>query len=220
MNTRAIIPQIITVSSIEEDNHSTDSPILPVDISTQYTTSPIPEQNPELACLFHNHPLLAEEQESGDSNNTASTGSIDSKSTGSSYHSMSDADNPTKVQDLFLVENLVDLTPILTPTRMQIITYTGTVATALTQCRSKLGLLGAQAYLVITEEEYKMRVNNPDKGIPIRPGEPDPYDNNTYTRRSWKEFEHKLALYSETHKYDWQVITLIKLKFPKSLHGL
>ena len=65
-----------------------------------------------------------------------------------------------------------------------------------------------------------MRVNNPNKGIPIRPSEPEPYDNNAYTRRTWKEFEHKLALYAETHKYDWEVIALIKLKFSKSLHGL
>ena len=83
-----------------------------------------------------------------------------------------------------------------------------------------LGLLGGQTYLVLIEEEYKMRFNDQQKTIPLRPIEPTPYDNSTYTTKSWKIFKHKLALYSETHKYDWQVITLIKLKFPKSLHGL
>ena len=33
-------------------------------------------------------------------------------------------------------------------------------------------------------------------------------------------FKHKLEIYAECHKYNWQVIALIKRKFPRNLHGL
>ena len=215
VNTRTTIPQVITVPTTEEDNLSIDSPIQPVDIALQYTTAPTTPQY--ITALNHKFARLHHDD---DSDGTSSTDSETDLYNSTDSNSMGETDNPTEVQDLFLAEQLGDLTPIITPTRMQIITFTDTIATALTQCRSKLGLLGAQAYLVLTKEEYKMRVNNQDKDIPMRPSEPAPYDNNAHTRRTWKEFEHKLGLYSETHRYDWQVIALIKLKFPKSLHGL
>ena len=40
VTTRTTIPQVITVPTTEEDNHSIDSPIQPVDIAQQYTTAP------------------------------------------------------------------------------------------------------------------------------------------------------------------------------------
>ena len=45
-------------------------------------------------------------------------------------------DNPTEVQDLFLAEPLRYLTPILTPTKIQIVRFTDTMAAALTHCTS------------------------------------------------------------------------------------
>ena len=131
-----------------------------------------------------------------------------------------EVDNPTKVQEYFLAEPLRDLTPVLTPAKMQIIRFTDTVAAALTHCKSKLGYVGGQTYLVLTDTEYKPRVQNQTSAIPTRPTKSTPYDNSKYTRKSWKEFEHKQLIHGECRKYDWQVIALIKRKFPRSLHGL
>ena len=97
---------------------------------------------------------------------------------------MVEVDSPTEVQEFFLAEPLGDLTPILTLTKMQIVKFTDTVATALTQCSSKLGHLREQTYLVLTETEYRMRLNDLHKNIPIRPNEPKPYDNSTHTQKS------------------------------------
>ena len=65
-----------------------------------------------------------------------------------------------------------------------------------------------------------MCVGNLRKDKPTRPVETAPYDNTKYTTKTWKVFKHNLALYTGAQQYDWQVIALIKLKFPKSLHGL
>ena len=98
---------------------------------------------------------------------------------------MIEVDNPVKVQEFFLAEPLGNLTPILTPTKMQIVRFTDTVAAVLTHCTSKLRLLGGQNYLVLTETKYKLQVNKQDRAIPIRPIEPAPYDNSKHNRKTW-----------------------------------
>ena len=67
--------------------------------------------------------------------------------------------------------------------------------------------------MVLNNTEYKLRVQNQSIAIPIRPMEPSPYGNSKYSQKSWKEFEHKKAIHRECHKYDWQIIALIKRKY-------
>ena len=108
------------------------------------------------------------------------------------------AANPTEVQDLYLAKPNGNLTPIDTPTKMQILKFIDTLATALTHCTSRLGHLGGQTYLVLTETEYKMRVGNQNKAKPTWPVEPAPYDNANYASKTWKVFKHNHALFKET----------------------
>ena len=86
---------------------------------------------------------------------------------------------------------------------MQILKFIDTMATALTHCASRLGLLGGQTYLVLTETEYKMRVGNTETNKPTRPVEPAPYDNANYASKTWRVFKHNHALFKETQRYDW-----------------
>ena len=103
-----------------------------------------------------------EESNTGDESDSGSTVSIDTNSTGTDG-TMVDTYNPTEVQNHFLKELLSDLTPILTPTKLDIIRLTDTMAASLTHCESKLGLMGGQTYLVLTEPEYQLRVRKPGK---------------------------------------------------------
>ena len=112
-------------------------------------------------------PFQTQDYQDSDSDNS-STYTTDSESSDSDWwvedSSMSDvATNPTEVQDLYLAEPDGNLTPIDTPTKMQILKFIDTLATALTHCTSRLGHIGGQTYLVLTETEYKRRVGNQNK---------------------------------------------------------
>ena len=178
---------------------------LTADISSFYVQSPI---------------QLPEYTDSDSDSDTSSTSTTISDTSDWEDNDMSDIANPNEVKDLYLAEPGGNLTPIETPTKMQILKFIDTLATALTHCASRLGHLGGQTYLVLTETEYKMRVGNQNKTKPTRPAEPAPYDNANYASKTWKVFKHNHALFKETQNYDWQVIALIKVKFPKGLHGL
>ena len=68
VNTRTTIPQVITVPATEEDNHSIDSPIQPVDIHTTAL-------NRKLVRLYHNPEAEDPESEDSDADCTSSTNS-------------------------------------------------------------------------------------------------------------------------------------------------
>jgi len=207
-----VLPRTLVDHTVPEEllDSGATFPNLVADVSTFYVQSPIQ--------------LLEDPDSDSDSDSDASsTSTTDSETSDSDWEDekMSDiTSNPTEVKDLYLAEPEGNLTPIETPTKMQILKFIDTLATALTHCASRLGHLGGQTYLVLTETEYKMRVGNQDKSKPTRPVEPDPYDNANYASKTWKVFKHNHALFKETQNYDWQVIALIKVKFPKGLHGL
>ena len=121
-----------------------------LDINTFYVQSPI---------------QIQEYSDPDSDSDTSSTSTTDSETSDSDWEDekMSDiTSNPTEVKDLYLAEPEGNLTPIETPTKMQILKFIDTLATALTHCASRLGHLGGHTYLVLTETEYKMRVGNQD----------------------------------------------------------
>jgi hypothetical protein len=127
---------------------------------------------------------------------------------------MVETHNPTEVEDLLQKQPNGELTAILTPTKMQIIKFTEALATALTSCNSKKAITGGQAYLVLSEVEYKLRVQDQGAKYPTRPLKPADYDDDNYDPKSWKKHKHALAMFTETEQYDHQIINLIKAKFP------
>ena len=112
-------------------------PIL-ADISTFYVQSPI---------------QLLEYPDSDSDSDTSSTSTTISDTSDWEDDNMSDIANPNEVKDLYLAEPGGNLTPIETPTKMQILKFIDTLATALTHCASRLGHLGGQTYLVLTETD-------------------------------------------------------------------
>ena len=133
---------------------------------------------------------------------------------------MVETHNPTEVEDLLQRQPNGELTAILTPTKMDIIKFTEALATALTSCNSKKAITGGQAYLVLTEAEFKLRVQSDNVRYPTRPLRPADYDDDKFESKSWKKHKHALAMFVETEQYDHQIINLIKTKFPQGLDGL
>ena len=125
-----------------------------------------------------------------------------------------------KLTELMLPE---DQYPALTPSPVDVLSYKGKLATALTKCETQDYKRGGHLYLVLDPQEYRAKLEDPTAVYPTAPARPvKPVATGTtpVSSSAYEDYKESKVIYADHLRYDQQARDLLAAKFPKSLKGL
>jgi hypothetical protein len=110
--------------------------------------------------------------------------------------------------------------PLKEPTKMQVIKFKRQLATALMKCRGAPQLVGGHVYLILTESEFRLRINDPKAILPTAPEIPVAPATAEATSASVYIFREAQKAYELHTEYEQQTKDLLEKKFPNGAIGL
>jgi hypothetical protein len=110
--------------------------------------------------------------------------------------------------------------PLKEPTKMEVIKFKRQLATALMKCRGAPQLVGGHAYLILTEAEFRLRINDPKATLPTAPKIPVAPATADATSASVYIFREEQKAYELHTEYEQQTKDLLEKKFTNGTIGL
>ena len=125
------------------------------------------------------------------------------------------------LQEYLLEKNPKEMSPNMTPTRLDLIRFKMNLVEALSKCKGAVGLDGGHAYLILSEQEFRDWIGDPRARLPTKPTIPQlPKEEADMTSAKAffvKRAETALTLHME---YEQQTKDILERKFPNGTIGL
>ena len=138
----------------------------------------------------------------------------DSDSSDDTNSTMREERNLLELQGHMQRDVKCNMTPTTEPTKLELIKFKNSMATALTKCESITLNVGAQLYLITTEDEYRTRVGDQTAIVPTYPKVP------MFTGELSSTYKFARKVYLEKVRYNRQAVDIIIQKFPGGLDGM